>query len=1335
MYADLNTYICDVVINLIRYKSALTMNRKFFFLLIVFQLFCFQSNSQIKPIKEFENISRGDECVNCFFQDYRGLIWMGTNRGLFSYNGYSLDKNIPQASGDVINMAVNCSLKVDSTHFYLGCNSGILLFDIEKCRYTLLPATSSYDVRSMVWLDKHTILAGTMRGLIMYNTLNNTSKKIERKTIPYFPVYSIIKNRENVYISSCNGIYQLNVTTNKMTLISLPEAGKKKRLIFSLAEDIHNNCIWIGTEGELFKYNLNTKSIELIPFFSNNSIKSISTDYSGHLWMGTDNGLYIYNPKNKTNEYFVHTIKNNKSLINNIIWAVFEDREKNMWLGTDCGISLYRTNTSLKIHRWDEITGSDEGNRLTCIFRDSHKNYWLGGTNGIACYNPDKQKSVWYKMRGGNNYISHNRIRSIYEDRNKNIWVATDGGINHYNSQTERFKHYSIMEKSATRNANWAYGIFDDSKNKLWIGTYLGGLFMVDKQKLISSGGDTYLADRNYYMNGCKNGLLCNDVLINLKDRKENPVLIIGNKGINRINVMKNSVERIPYKPKNTVVCAIFDKDGFLWLGMKGSIDRLNVETGKVQSIDTKLLQNMNISSMTEENNHIWVTASEGVFLINKTDFTVKHVNLGEQLYFSGFYDAFTKKMLLGGIDHYIEFSPDKILKETTGHILAILTSVYVNDERINTGQSYTGNVILKNSIGYTKKIVLKNNQNNLVFEFSDLLYGKAVKSRYVYKLDGSDKEWRNLDASPYKISYSNLSPGDYTLYIQKNNDNGANEAALTLSIVILHPWYSTILAKIIYFSIIVWLFMWALNYYRVRNRLKIERIQREKTLELSNMKMDFLTNISHELKTPLSLILSPVSKLLDETRNPQVRSHLQMIHKNVIRLNNLVHQMIDFRDVDPSQSDVVLSNLEIVEFIKSILEVHREAFDSKHVALAFETNVSDLYIDADIQKMESIINNLISNAYKFSKENGAVKVELSVSEDDNLAKKLHISVIDNGCGIPERDLPYIFNRFYQSKENLNMNSEGSGIGLSIVKNYIELFHGHIKISSIEGEGTAVIIELPIISSDLNIQKEDTRKSIIQDEIQKYKILIVEDNVEIARFISENLINSVCMIAHNGKMGIEMAIKHQPDIIIADVMMPIMDGLEMSRLLKHNIVTATIPIIMLTAKDDKRTETQAFNSGVEAFISKPFDIKQLTTRIEQLINSKKLLINKLRQATVLEDKPVDIQSQDEKFILNITQIIEDRLAEPDLNVQYLADSTGISAKQVYRKIKLLTGHTAVDYIKFIRLKKAAILLGQKKFTIAEVMYMVGFSNHSYFSKCFSEKYGKTPKEFMESTDS
>jgi len=539
-----------------------------------------------------------------------------------------LDKNIAQGARDLINMAVNCSLKVDSFHFYLGCNSGILLFDIEQCRYTLLPATSSYDVRSMVWLDKHTILVGTMRGLIMYNTLDNTSKRVERKTIPHLPVYSIIKKPGmNFYISSSNGIYLLNALSNNVTFISLPQTDKKKLLILSMAEDIYNKCIWIGTEGELFKYNLRQKTIELVPFFSNNSIKSISTDYLGRLWMGTDNGLYLYSPKDKSYEYFVHSIKNNKSLINNIVWTVFEDREKNMWLGTDCGISLYRTNSSLKVHRWDEITGSDEGNRLTCIFRDSHKNYWLGGTNGVVCYNPDEQRSVWYKMRGGNNYISHNRIRSIYEDKNKNIWVATDGGINHYNDQTKCFTHHNIIDKTTTRNANWAYGIFDDNQNRLWIGTYLGGLFMVDKQKLIRSGGDTYLADRNYYMNGCKNGLLGNGVLITLKDKKENPVLIIGDKGINRINVMQNSVERIPYTPKSSVVCAIFDKTGFLWLGMKGSIDRLNIETGEVQSIDTKLLQDMNISSMTEENNHIWITASEGVFLINKADFTVKHVN------------------------------------------------------------------------------------------------------------------------------------------------------------------------------------------------------------------------------------------------------------------------------------------------------------------------------------------------------------------------------------------------------------------------------------------------------------------------------------------------------------------------------------------------------------------------------------------------------------------------------------------------------------------------------------------------------------------------------------
>lgn len=1312
------------------------MKKRFYYFLLFLIAFVFHSYAQVKQIKEFDNINKGDERINCFFQDQQRLIWVGTTKGLFSYNGYSLDKNIIQESEDFTNLAINCSLKLDSDHFYLGCSNGIILFNIKKNTYTLLPSTSSHDVRSIIWSDKHTIMAGTMCGLIIYDIKTNKTKIVDEKIVPHWPVYSLIKkDNKSVYISSYKGVYILNKLTNKTTFIPLAQTSKKKLLILSMVKDIYNNCIWIGTEGELFKYCLETKSIELLPLFSNNSIKSMITDNSGQLWIGTDNGLYLYNHKSKSHEYFVHSIRDNKSLINNIVWAVFEDREKNIWLGTDCGISLYKNNNTFQIHRWDEITGSDEGNRLTCIYKDSRNSYWFGGTNGLVRYDSKKQKAVWYKMRGNYRHISHNHIRSIYEGIKNDLWVATDGGINNFNYQTERFTHYSIMDKTTARNANWAYQIFDDNQNRLWVATYMSGIFMVDKQKLLKSKDEIYLADKNYYMNKSKDGLLGNGVLLAFKDKQQNPVLIMGKDGINRINIKKNKVERIPYTPKSTIICALLDKEGFLWLGMRGTIDRLNIETGEIKSINNSLLQDMDISSCTEENNHIWITATEGVYVIDKQSLLVKHVDLGDQRFFCSFYDVTTGTMIMGGIDLYVEFSPKQLLKRATNSINAVLTSIYVNDERINTGKSYDGNVILSNNIGYTKEILLNDNQNNLVFEYSDLLYGQAIKSHYVYKLEGVDNEWHNMNASLNKISYSNLSPGNYTFQIQKVDDNGINYPSMELAIIIRHPWYSTPFADIIYLTLFIGLLLWTINYFRVKNRLKIERIQKEKTLELSNLKMDFLTNISHELKTPLSLIISPISKLLDEAKNAQIKSQLRLIYKNAIRLNALVHQMIDFKDIDPLQSEIILSKLDIVEYIKSVLELNKEAFESKNIILEFSSDINQLYMNVDVLKIESVINNLISNACKFSKQNGLIKVDLALYKDENSVQQFQITVSDNGIGIPGRDLPYVFKRFYQSKENLNMNSEGSGIGLSIVKNYVELHHGQVKISSEEEKGTTVCVTIPVIDGDQNSLREETVIGRTSNDIQTHKILIVEDNVEIARFISENLRTSAYQIVHNGKMGIEMALKYQPDLIIADVMMPVMDGIEMSRLLKQNIATATIPIIMLTAKDDKRTEAQAFELGVEAFISKPFDIKQLNTRIEQLIKSKKQLVNKLRQATILEDKQVDIQSQDEKFIMKITQVIEERLSDSDLNVQSLAEYTGYSPKQVYRKIKLLTGHTAVDYIKFIRLKKAAILLSQRKFTIAEVMYMVGFSNHSYFSKCFTEKYGKTPKQFMESAPS
>jgi len=767
---------------------------------------------------------------------------------------------------------------------------------------------------------------------------------------------------------------------------------------------------------------------------------------------------------------------------------------------------------------------------------------------------------------------------------------------------------------------------------------------------------------------------------------------------------------------------------------MPGALCSINPRTNAIKVYEDVRLQDKEILDMTQEGNRIWLVVSDGIFVFDKKTSVLRNFNIKSSQLNCIFWNKQNKKMLVGGIDQYICFSPDQLLKERVLNYPVVLTAVYLNDKPLCTGEEYGGSVILECNPAYTKEIYLKHDQNNLSFGFMNVECGPSVNVHYVYRLEGLEDEWKNMEAHSSRISYSSLLPGDYTLCIRGVDDkNQFTQSSYRLSIMVDAPWYACGFAKFLYLVLVLGTCLWVINYFRIKSRLRIEHIEREKTLELSNMKMDFLTNISHELKTPLSLIISPVSKLLSETKAPQVKSQLQVIHQNAMRLNTLIHQIIDFKDTNPVDKELHLSRLEMVEFVKSIINMHEDAMKMKNIRLEFHSDFDQLCMSVDVLKIESVVNNLISNAYKFTKADGIIRVELKqVAKDNDVDYSLCICVSDTGIGIPQKEIKHVLERYYQSQGNLSMNKDGSGIGLSLVKNYVELHHGQVEITSEEGQGTSVLVTLPVVNKDDQPLLEATDEENDED-IHKIKVLIVEDNIEIAHFLAENLKNANCTVAHNGKMGLEMAGKCQPDVIVADIMMPVMDGIEMSRLLKQNIYTATIPIIILTAKDDNKTETDAFSLGIEAFISKPFDINQLMLRIEKIVQSKKLLVSKLRQEAIVQEKEVTIESQDEKFLTSITEIIESNLANLDLNVQKLADISGYSSKQIYRRIKMLTGHTAVDYIKSIRLKTAAKLLAQKKFTVTEVMYLIGFSNSSYFSKCFSEKYGKTPKQYMEST--
>lgn len=1300
-------------------------------LLICLPFFFLQIYGQKMNYQTFENISLGPEAsvINCFIQDPQGIIWIGSNKGLFSFDGYAAQ---PHYSFDnQTGIRIYCGL-VFGNYLYLGTDNGMLKYNYKTDRYEQPEIKFPTDIRS-ISLRKGVLWIGSLNGLYTYDLKKKQLVNIRPEDTPGLPhqtIYSIIHSRDDLlYFGTYNGLCRYLPKSNTFEEIKLPvDTQKSNQFVNSLLEDSTRNCIWIGTEGCLYKYTPAQKKTEKINLFRDNSIKSLAMDQDNNLLLGSDNGLYVYMEQTSEIKHIVHDSRNTKSLSNNIQWSIFADKEKNIWLGTDYGISLARNNRSFQFVPISQITGIGDGNQFFSIFKDSRNNFWFGGTNGLICspsLTAQADNAIWYRMGDKKYPLSHNRIREIYEDKDKNLWIATDGSINRYDYAKKQFVHYNIVDSTHTHNSNWAYHIFEDDRKQLWIATCLGGIFVVDKNKLLQSKLDYYIAEHNYFT---QNGLSGNFINQILPDHDGNIWVLLYNNGINKIDSKTGHIDKIPVETQvggenpNYIIC---DKDGFIWVGFRSGLIRMNPKNQASMFVKFDTYGDSEILSMAEENENIWISTTGGVWVLNKQNLQVQRLNIMNRFFTSLFIDKPANKIYLGGVDGFAISSPE-ILKEGTPDAPIILTALYINDKLFRPGTQYKGY-----SIRYLDEITLNHSQNNVTFEFSDLLFSQDEKNKFVYKLEDFDSGWNLLSANTNRISYTNLTYGDYRLVISKLDINGRpSEITRSLHIHITPPWYYSVWAKGMYVILFIGLILWVINYFRVKNRLKIENIKKEKSLELSNLKIDFFTNVSHEFKTPLSLIIAPVSKLLIDMKDPQEKKQLELVQKNAMKLNSLIHQVLDFNRDGNAHTNLIPSKIEFVEFARSLFSIYEEGFKEKNLRLTFSApDCQKLYMQVDVLKIESALNNLISNACKYTKEGGAISLSLNYREKE---EQLEIKISDTGIGIPQQDLPYVFERFFQSSIT-SKDKEGTGIGLYLVKTYVELHGGKITISSEEGNGTVVTVTLPLIADSQTEVAEDTAVAESQESRQgKPVVLIVEDNTGIANFIYQTLTPYYhCLVAHNGKIGLEMCLQQIPDLIIADIMMPVMDGLEMCKRIKKNVPASTIPIILLTAKDDKSTEFESIRLQVNAFISKPFDPGMLLSRINQLLKSKQQVETKIRIETITSPKGIEATSLDEQFLSNITRIIEEKISDSDLNVNALSEISKISSKQIYRKLKQLTGLTPVEYIKSIRLKKAAMLLNQNKFSVAEVMYMVGYSNHSYFSKCFQSEFGKTPRQFME----
>jgi signal transduction histidine kinase/DNA-binding response OmpR family regulator len=683
-----------------------------------------------------------------------------------------------------------------------------------------------------------------------------------------------------------------------------------------------------------------------------------------------------------------------------------------------------------------------------------------------------------------------------------------------------------------------------------------------------------------------------------------------------------------------------------------------------------------------------------------------------------------------------------------------VLTDFQVFDKSLEAGESINDKIILTKSIAETSNIVLNYTDNVFSIEFAALSFSNPEKNKYSYKLEGFNKEWLTSDGQQRKATYTNLDPGHYVFRVKASNDDGLwNEKGIALNIRILPPFWKTTPAFIIYALILVAILFFArrLTIQRAHMRFRLAEQQKEASRlhELDMLKLKFFTNVSHEFRTPLSLIIAPIEKMMKGTDDDGQKKQFQLIHRNAKRLLNLVNQLLDFRKLEMQELRLHPSKGDIVVFVKELVYSFTDLADKKNINYSFTTTVESLEVSFDPDKLERIMFNLLSNAFKFTQEQGNVSVTINQREEVDAAgipgQFVEIKVKDTGIGIPHEDQDKIFERFFQHQVPGSVINQGSGIGLAITREFVRLHHGSISVESEPDKGTGFTLLLPLKAAEKEaviIPAEETIINQATDEEMELvevsnknsrkrpAILIIDDNDDIRFYLKDNLRNNYQVIeAANGKEGWDKARQLQPDLVVSDVMMPEMDGMELCRRIKQEPLTSHIPVILLTARSAEEQKHEGYDTGANDYITKPFSFGILQSRIRNLLAQQEAMRKLFQKQLEVNPSEISITSVDEKFIREALQVVEQNISNTDFSVEVLSRAMHMSRVALYKKLLSLTGKPPLDFIRSIRLKRAAQLLEKSQLNVSEIAYEVGFNNPKYFARFFRKEFNMLPSEY------
>lgn len=1299
---------------------------------------CGQSFSVMRKYDVKTGLS--DNTVRTIMQDFSGYIWLGTRDGVNRFNGIEFTKfaDSTELSNKILINVLKLYPHINRDNIWTATTDGLYLFNTQSKSFTLFNIKTkqgigiSGAVNDLCYDDDGCLWIGTSRGLFVYNEKQNLLRKyvksqLDPESLPDNQVFSVFKDSSGtLWFGTYNGLAKYKKASDNFTVYRLSRLAKVSHTFeISTLMETADGEIWVGTrydgllhlnklDGTFTIYHVSTTS------HGNTWIRALFQYSPNVFFIGTEDGLFLFRQKEKT----LHKVETFDS---KCIYSFNRDREGGIWIGTYFD-GIYYISPQSNYIKWyyeKHKQNSLSGNAVSQFCEDSDRNLWIATENGgLNYFNPRTEEFTHYLADGSSSNISHNNIHALLLDNNQ-LWIGTfSQGIDVMDLKTRSVvKNYQYnMNDSTSIPHNCIYSLYKNKQGEIFVGTMRGLCQFIPRQNKFhrfEKLRDVFIYDM-------------------LEDSTSTLWIATKESGIWRYDFntgffrnYKHSVSDENSLSDNRVIRIYIDRIGQLWFCTEGGgISRYDYDSDSFVNYDyrKKLYSNVIYGMLDDKDGNLWLSSNHGIIKYNPITETSKlythEDGLQSNLFnFRSSLKASTGLFYFGGVEGFNSFYPDRIYANTVKPT-ALISSINLLDNSEST-EIHKVNICRKSEFTIDRHI------SSFEICYDCLSFVAPSKNRYAYKIDQVHSDWVYTDK--HSVTFMDLPPGTYKFMLKvANNDGVWSDNPCFINLHIEAPFWQTTFAKVVYaFLLLLFICLLLLSYSKKqKEKRKREKMDMEMMMEqeMYRSKIQFFTHVAHEIKTPVSLIKAPLETIFEAGAwNEDTESNLSIIRKNTDRLLELIKQLLDFRKVDQCGYKLSYSEVDIISFMKEIIK--RFVSFSSSISLYMEFAKDQLIYNVDIEALTKIVSNLLTNAFKYARTGIWISIDEAMLEDVQMLK---ISVGDDGPGVTETEAARIFEPFYRSG-NGNSTETGFGIGLSLVKLLVDKHKGRISVGKSERGGFLITIYLPKveISTTQLAANQNEHDSTAHFELGECNLLIVEDTYEMLEFLMKNLGYSYNVLGvTNGKEALKILNNNTVDIIISDIVMPEMDGFELLSAVRADKMLCHIPFILLSAQSSVNSKITGLDYGADAYIEKPFSLSHIKATIDNLLKNRKVLFDRFASMANLEYGQGEIKRSDFEWLEQVNEIIINNFMNENFTVDILASEMALSRSNLQRKLKGVIGLPPIDYIRLVRLKSAAQYLKEGKYRVNEVCHLVGFSNHSYFARCFQKQFGVLPKDYM-----